>query len=86
MAAEGAGPSNEGAAKLEHVPDPGKKTTPEKRVRSLLHRLGYRFRLHARIRVTFSSSNEEKGGVRSRIPRSVSVDIVLPKDKTASLH
>jgi DNA mismatch endonuclease (patch repair protein) len=27
----------------------GKDTTPEKLVRSLLHRLGYRFRLHTRI-------------------------------------
>ena len=27
---------------------PGKDTTPEMRVRSALHRLGYRFRLHAR--------------------------------------
>ena len=26
----------------------GKDTTPEKRVRSLLHRMGYRFRLHVR--------------------------------------
>ena len=26
----------------------GKNTTPEKRVRSLLHRLGYRFRLHGK--------------------------------------
>jgi DNA mismatch endonuclease (patch repair protein) len=26
----------------------GKDTTPEKRVRSLLHRLGYRFRLHSK--------------------------------------
>lgn len=26
----------------------GKNTTPEKRVRSLLHRMGYRFRLHAK--------------------------------------
>jgi len=29
----------------------GKDTTPEKRVRSLMHRLGYRLRLHARIGV-----------------------------------
>ena len=26
----------------------GRDTTPEKKVRSLLHRMGYRFRLHAR--------------------------------------
>ena len=30
----------------------GKHTTPEKVVRSLLHRLGYRFRLHVRIPIT----------------------------------
>jgi DNA mismatch endonuclease (patch repair protein) len=29
----------------------GKDTTPEKVVRSLLHRMGYRFRLHVRIPV-----------------------------------
>jgi hypothetical protein len=29
----------------------GKNTTPEKTVRSLLHRIGYRFRLHVRIPV-----------------------------------
>src|SRR6266576_3719287 len=35
----------------------GKNTTPEKRVRSLLHRLGFRFRLHVRIPVSLSASN-----------------------------
>jgi len=35
----------------------GKDTTPEKRVRSLLHRLGFRFRLHVRIPVSLSASN-----------------------------
>src|SRR5438445_665494 len=33
----------------------GKNTTPEKRVRSLLQRLGYRFRLHVRMPVPFDS-------------------------------
>ena len=37
----------------------GKNTTPEKRVRSLLHRLGFRFRLYARIPVSLYASNEE---------------------------
>src|SRR6266567_9022853 len=59
----------------------GKDTTPEKRVRSLLHRLGYRFRLH--VRVALSASPGERVRVRCRIPRSVSVDIILPKYKTA---
>ncbi|HET7623893.1 MAG TPA: hypothetical protein VFM25_01420, partial [Verrucomicrobiae bacterium] len=27
----------------------GKNTTPEKLVRSMLHKMGYRFRLHVRI-------------------------------------
>ncbi len=35
----------------------GKDTTPEKSVRSLLHRLGYRFRLHVRIPISLSTSN-----------------------------
>ena len=40
----------------------GKDTTPERIVRSLLHRMGYRFRLHVRIPVSLSSSNEERAG------------------------
>lgn len=59
----------------------GKNTTPEMRVRSLLHRLGFRFRLH--VRITLSASNGESDRVRCRIPRAVSVDILLPKYKTA---
>src|SRR5688572_19550605 len=84
----------------------GKDTTPEKIVRSLLHRMGYRFRLHVRIPVmnspqrrgdaeingpkdrrgvqsSLSASNGERAGVRCRTPRAVSVDILLPKHKTA---
>jgi hypothetical protein len=34
----------------------GKDTTPERVVRSLLHRLGCRFRLHVRIPVILSAS------------------------------
>src|SRR5438105_2700421 len=62
----------------------GKNTTPEMRVRSMLHRLGFRFRIHVRIplRVSLSSSTEERAGVRSRSPRAISADIVLPKLKT----
>lgn len=75
----------------------GKDTTPEKRVRSLLHRLGYRFRLHVRIPVSLSAPRPSDGrrikgeglresgervGVRRRTPRAVSVDILLPKYKT----
>ena len=56
----------------------GKHTTPEMRVRSLLHRLGYRFRLHVRIPVapirnaelgtrnTLSASTGERDRVRCR--------------------
>jgi len=83
----------------------GKDTTPEMRVRSLLHRLGYRFHLHVRIPIpaktaehakavghkraqnaqkgSLSASIGERVRVRCRIPRAVSVDILLPKYKTA---
>ena len=79
--AAGPRPFDEGPAQLEHVRIRGKDTTPEKRVRTLLHRLGYRFRLH--VRVALSASPGERVRVRCRIPRSVSVDIILPKYKTA---
>ena len=91
----------------------GKDTTPEKIVRSLLHRMGYRFRLHVRIPVM--NSPQRRGGAEvggtssaspkpnptrpqserllfrsgtrvtrpSKAPRAVSVDILLPKHKTA---
>jgi DNA mismatch endonuclease (patch repair protein) len=55
----------------------GKNTTPEKRVRSLLHRLGYRFRLHVRIPVPPSTINFQPS------TRFVRPDIVLAKHKTA---
>ena len=61
----------------------GKDTTPEMIVRSLLHKMGFRFRLHVRIPVTLSASNGERAGVMCRSVRSVSVDILLPKYKTA---
>lgn len=63
----------------------GKNTTPEMRVRSLLHRLGYRFRLHVRIPVSDSLSalNAETVSVRCRTSRAISVDILLPKYKAA---
>jgi len=67
----------------------GKDTTPEKIVRSLLHRMGYRFRLHARIEVR--TENVEVRRKTSRLsprtsplsPRFVRPDILLPKHKTA---
>lgn len=63
----------------------GKNTTPEMRVRSMLHRLGFRFRLHVRIPVSdsLSASNGERVRVRCRTSRAISVDILLPKYKTA---
>ena len=83
----------------------GKNTTPERIVRSLLHRLGYHLRLHVRIPITakdaervksigrkkaqsaqnkfLSASIGERKKVRCRTPRAVSVDILLPKHKTA---
>jgi DNA mismatch endonuclease, patch repair protein len=55
----------------------GKDTMPEKVVRSLLHRMGYRFRLHVRIPIPPSTLNSQ--------PRTFFVrpDILLPKYKTA---
>jgi DNA mismatch endonuclease (patch repair protein) len=78
----------------------GKDTMPEKIVRSLLHRMGYRFRLHVRIPVEVGTSRcgvppaqSGRSGARlhaARTPqrsvpaiRAVSVDILLPKHKTA---
>jgi DNA mismatch endonuclease (patch repair protein) len=76
----------------------GKDTTPEKVVRSLLHRLGYRFRLHVRIPVETRSAEREmrnesvkRSGTSAlrtpnsalRQPRFVCPDIFLPKYKTA---
>jgi len=72
----------------------GKDTTPEKIVRSLLHRMGYRFRLHRRIEVGLaglsgpSASRTRRGAVRSGSARAsrpafARPDIVLPKYKTA---
>src|SRR6266545_1588477 len=56
----------------------GKDTTPEKIVRSLLHRMGYRFRLHVRIPVP--PPPHSTPGTR---PLFVRPDIILPKYKTA---
>jgi DNA mismatch endonuclease (patch repair protein) len=73
----------------------GKDTMPEKRVRSLLHRLGYRFRLHVRIPVSLSASTASPlstfnhqpatlvARVRCRKVFFVRPDIVLAKHKTA---
>jgi DNA mismatch endonuclease (patch repair protein) len=55
----------------------GKDTTPEKIVRSLLHRMGYRFRLHVRIPIPPSTLNHQPSTVFVR------PDIILPKYKTA---
>ena len=74
----------------------GKDTTPEKRVRSLLHRLGYRFRLNVNIPVgeTLNKTADEHGWTRmpNRPRRKVPLrggvrggfvrpDILLPKYK-----
>jgi DNA mismatch endonuclease (patch repair protein) len=76
----------------------GKDTTPEKIVRSLLHKMGYRFRLHVRIPIESSSSSSSssssfspfaksalsaKSAVKRKTPKSVSVDILLPKHRVA---
>src|SRR5207249_3816780 len=54
----------------------GKNTAPEMRVRSLLHRLGYRFRLHVRLTVPSSTLDPRPSTLFVR------PDIVLPKHKT----
>lgn len=63
----------------------GKDTTPEKIVRSLLHRMGYRFRLH--VRIPIQSGTQELRKKNSSFPdfqiRFVRPDILLPKYKTA---
>lgn len=76
----------------------GKDTEPEKIVRSMLHKMGYRFRLHVRIPIpalmvgtsSTSSHNLQKriSGTRWNVslPRNIRYvrpDIVLPKYKTA---
>jgi DNA mismatch endonuclease (patch repair protein) len=55
----------------------GKDTTPEKIVRSLLHRLGYRFRLNRRIPVPASTLNSQPSIIHVR------PDIVLAKQRAA---
>jgi DNA mismatch endonuclease (patch repair protein) len=61
----------------------GKDTNPELIVRRLLHKMGYRFRLHVRIPIPEElQTTKLKDGTSKRI-RAVSVDIVLPKYKTA---
>jgi len=61
----------------------GKNTSPEIVVRKLLHRMGYRFRLHVRIPITLSASTGErvKGEVSkfsSGVRRSTKFRIPLP--------
>jgi len=61
----------------------GKNTSPEIIVRKLLHRMGYRFRLHVRIPITLSASTGErvKGEVSkfsSGVRRSTKFRIPLP--------
>ena len=75
----------------------GKNTTPEIAVRRLLHRMGYRFRLHVRIPIESPPrlprrSSGEGGSSKSALnsqpstlnkPRYIRPDIVLPKYQTA---
>jgi DNA mismatch endonuclease, patch repair protein len=57
----------------------GKDTTPEKVVRSLLHRLGYRFRLHRKIPIPQHSTKNTQPLQR----RFITPDIVLVKHRVA---
>jgi DNA mismatch endonuclease (patch repair protein) len=56
----------------------GKDTTPEKVVRSMLHRMGYRFRLNVKIPIQLGKLEGAKRVIKYARP-----DIVLPKYKTA---
>jgi len=57
----------------------GKNTTPEKVVRSLLHRLGYRFRLHRKIPIPQLSTKNPQPSQR----RFITPDIVLVRQRVA---
>jgi DNA mismatch endonuclease (patch repair protein) len=66
----------------------GKNTSPELIVRSLLHRAGYRFRLHQKIQCGMRSAECGIGKIQnSKIKNQKSFvvrpDIVMPKHKTA---
>jgi len=65
----------------------GKHTMPERVVRSLLRRLGYRFRLHVRIPVEVGTARRAVRSstldARLSTRRFVCPDIILPKYKTA---
>jgi G:T-mismatch repair DNA endonuclease (very short patch repair protein) len=78
----------------------GKDTTPEKVVRSLLHRMGYRFRLHVRIPIPTEIASKLRAKTDEIAPKilhsalrnphserpafHVRPDILLPKYKTAT--
>ena len=59
----------------------GKDTAPEKIVRSILHRLGFRFRLHVKIPVPSTLNFPSSTGMK-RPPRLIRPGIVLAKYKT----
>ena len=65
----------------------GRDTTPEKRVRSLLHRMGHRFRLHVRIPVSLSASTavSQPSTINSQLSqcRFITPDIVLVRQRVA---
>jgi hypothetical protein len=51
----------------------GKNTSPEMAVRRLLHRMGYRFRLHVRIPITEDLNRRSQRARRSEIRKSFSL-------------
>lgn len=57
----------------------GKDTTPEKAVRSMLHRMGYRFRLHRKIPLPPPSTKNPQPSRH----RFITPDIVLVKQRVA---
>jgi DNA mismatch endonuclease (patch repair protein) len=60
-----------------------KNTNPERAVRSMLHRMGFRFRLHAKIPLPPSTSDLQPRTGTKRTLRFIRPDILLPKHKTA---
>jgi len=63
----------------------GKDTTPEKIVRSLLHRLGYRFRLHVRIPIQWSAAvsktSRSTDKMKNRLNSSKAVGHITPTNR-----
>ncbi len=60
----------------------GKDTTPEIIVRSLLHRMGYRFRLHVRIPIHVGGTNSVSPHLKEKSGTLVPPFALLPRSAT----